>query len=187
MGAYYMATIIQEDYLAKMYDTHTLGNGLKLMEHSYIGNNYVNHIMSLLDNDKQKLVWLCDYHEPDEKTQYVWNNVVEESGYAAIDNFEDNKYFIINHSKKLYIDIEKLHNILEEKEPSGWYIHPIPILCNSDRDSQGGGDFHKNDPRRATWCEDYIQATKEKPGTGYEDATEECLFFEGKLGDRHTI
>ena len=175
MGSYYMATIVNNKNEGKMYDTHALGNGLKLMEHSYIGNNYVNYVLSLLEGKENRLVWLCDYHNPDENTKLTWEKCVEETEYDKSVRIEDDKYYVINHTLNVYIDIKKLDQL---EEDNGWTIHPIPILCNSDTQSQGGGDFHKEDSRRASWCEHYIEVTLDKPSDTFKDVTEDCLFTE---------
>jgi len=48
MGQYYKPISI--DKMTFLY-SHDYGNGLKLMEHSYIGNNLVNTVESLLAPD----------------------------------------------------------------------------------------------------------------------------------------
>lgn len=163
-----------------MFNTHDVGNGLKLMEHSYVRNNYVLTIMAMLFNNPQKLVWLCDYHEPDENTKASWETI-NDSSYSEDLSLDqaNNKYFIINHDKNCFIDVEKLIQLYKEDENySEWMIHPIPLLCNSDESALGGGDYHPRDSRRATWCEDLIETSFEPPKKGFVDVTEDCLFFE---------
>ena len=163
-----------------MYDTHAIGNGLKLMEHSYLDNDYCKHIISLLHNNPSKLIWLCDYHEPDDITKHTWETTQENDSYKALDDFEDNDYWIINHTKKLYIDIKKLYEIYFTNSADSWYIHPIPLLCNSDTQALGGGDYGPEDSRRATWCEDIISTEFPQKDNliDFQDITEDCLFYE---------
>ena len=40
MGQYYMPTLIAEDGTVSTLYSHQYDNGLKLMEHSYIGNRF---------------------------------------------------------------------------------------------------------------------------------------------------
>jgi hypothetical protein len=174
-----MATIRESKDKAVMYSTHSRDNGLKLMEHSYLENNYCKHIMSLLKNNPLPLIWLCDYHEADETTDLTWDLCEEDETDECIDSFTDDKYFILNHTKKVFIDVEKLFKLYGEEAKEEWYIHPIPILCNSDTQSLGGGDYHPEDSRRATWCEDIISTSQEPEGE-YKDVTEDVLFFEGR-------
>lgn len=42
MGQYYMPTLIAEDGAVSTLYSHQYDNDLKLMEHSYIRNNFVN-------------------------------------------------------------------------------------------------------------------------------------------------
>jgi hypothetical protein len=62
MGQYYMP--VNADNLQYLY-THDYGNGLKLMEHSYIGNNFMNVIERLLAPEgswhKNRIVWAGGY------------------------------------------------------------------------------------------------------------------------------
>lgn len=180
MGAYYEATLVDDENVGVKFSTHDYDNGLKLMEHSYLGNNYCKHIMSLIHDNPMGIVWLCDYHEPDSISRLTWDTTDEAPKQTERNDFPDDIYYIVNESDKLFIDIKKLEELYEmDERADNWHIHPIPILCNSDRHSLGGGDFHQEDSRRATWCEDKLFTTKEKPDTdAYEDVTADVLFFE---------
>ena len=48
MGQYYMPTLIAEDGTVSTLYSHQYDNGLKLMEHSYIGNKFVNAVLTQL-------------------------------------------------------------------------------------------------------------------------------------------
>jgi len=172
MGAYFQAALPARGV---MYDTHAMNNGLKLMEHSYMGNDYVLGIMELLNNNAQQLVWLCDYHKADKNCKYTWDEM-DDLSVKLETTLESNNYFIINHTKKVFIDMRKLD---EEYNSIGmeWKIHPLPILCNSDEQSMGGGDFHKEDSRRATWCMDEIEVALLVP-TEFLDVSQDCMFGE---------
>lgn len=66
MGQYYHPiNIDKEEWL----NTHDYGNGLKLMEHSYIGNNFMNAVCGLLIPGgswyKDRIVWAGDYADPE--------------------------------------------------------------------------------------------------------------------------
>ena len=183
MGSYYEA-VIERDNKKKMYYTHDVNEGLKLMEHSYIGNEYTERIMSMLVNNPSPVVWLCDYHE---EPGCQWSDFEEASKdefltASTFTNSDDINYIILNHTKKLFIDIPVLEKLLIEKDPELWLqIHPIPILCNSDEYSQGGGDFHKEDSRRATWKNDIIEVINKSENNipeDFKDVTEDVLFFE---------
>ena len=63
MGQYYKPCILggnKKTVKAWMY-SHEYDNGLKLMEHSYIGNSFVSAFESLIKNKPQRVVWAGDY------------------------------------------------------------------------------------------------------------------------------
>lgn len=64
MGQYYIPVIVLGNKIKKAFYSHAYGNGLKLMEHSYIGNNFVNAVLHEIFEGPlgaQRLVWLGDY------------------------------------------------------------------------------------------------------------------------------
>jgi len=129
------------------------------MEHSYLNSDYCRYIDLQLFNTPQHLIWLCDYHEPNDNTQLTWNDIPEATVPDSYEKELKNLpqyYLILNHTKKCYINTKELSEIQNNKQ---WIIHPLPILCNSDDGYQGGGDFGKHDSRRATWCEDKLETT----------------------------
>ena len=68
MGQYYTPIILNEkNEPVKAWHAHHDGNGLKLMEHSWIDNNFVAVVEHELLNNPQRLVWAGDYadEEPD--------------------------------------------------------------------------------------------------------------------------
>ena len=174
-----MATIEKNNEEPTRYSTHDVGNGLKLMEHSYIENNYVERIMSMLKKPAN-LSWVCDYSDDH---PWSWDKTTEATKSEFLkdsDELNTTKYFILNHDKQLFIDIDALFKIEKQHKVDSWPIHPIPILCNSSDQSLGGGDYHPEDSRRNTWDMDSIQIvfnTIDIPDN-YGNATEDCAFYE---------
>ena len=65
MGQYYYPTILREKnkrFYSEEFYSHDYDNGLKLTEHSYCGNHFVETIMAQLLNKPGRLAWLGDYH-----------------------------------------------------------------------------------------------------------------------------
>ncbi len=173
MGAYFNCTLNH-----KRYDTYSMDNGAKLMEHSYLGNEYVNVMMGAILNNPKEVVWLCDYHEADDMTSHTWDNTKGIDKYPKKPRV-DLDYFILNHTKKLVISVSHLQDLYNDDDKSSWHIHPIPILCNSDDGSLGGGDYHAEDSRRATWCGDTLEVQLVRDGfDDYKKITKDCLFYE---------
>ena len=55
MGQYYMIAFMRKDGSVEVMHPHHYGNGLKLMEHSWVGNNYVNTVIQhLVDITKKE-------------------------------------------------------------------------------------------------------------------------------------
>jgi hypothetical protein len=63
MGQYFQPCILAENkkkVINWMY-SHNYDNGLKLMEHSYLGNDFVSAFETLIANKPQRVVWAGDY------------------------------------------------------------------------------------------------------------------------------
>lgn len=136
MGQYFKPVIIDKKDSKKVVASlhaHEFNNGLKLMEHSYVGNNFVNTFATLINDEDGKykgypMVWCGDYA----------NDVLEGKNYydIACDNDTDedvkdlkaNEYrYFINKTEKEFVDIEDC--------PSGYssddlIVHPLPILTS---------------------------------------------------------
>lgn len=125
MGQYYMPTLIAKDGTISTLYSHDYDNGLKLMEHSYIGNKFVSAVCTQIWKKPTKLAWIGDYSDdPWEGTytghisqkdffkiyQEVWNDerypfriYPEPYGYLTLKN---RRRYLINHTTKEYVDLE---------------------------------------------------------------------------------
>ena len=64
MGQYYYPTIMGKRYGVQGYlYSWDYNNGLKLMEHSYMGNNFVNAVLRKIDHQPMRIAWMGDYAE----------------------------------------------------------------------------------------------------------------------------
>lgn len=61
MGQYYHPLLIDKDGAKYTACSHDFDNGLKLMEHSWVGNNFVNAILNMLSGHPMRVAWLGDY------------------------------------------------------------------------------------------------------------------------------
>ena len=63
MGQYWMP--VWENQEGKLYgiNAHQFGNGLKFLEHSYIGNSVTSVVMERLYKTPSRLSWVGDYCE----------------------------------------------------------------------------------------------------------------------------
>ena len=157
MGQYYYpVNLDKEEFLY----SHDYGNGLKLMEHSYIGNDFVATVEQLLTSgnswQKTRIVWAGDYMDDG---LFVDDPSVNLHGHAHVnfdkispkfENLSIGRY-LVNHTKKEFVDKSKL---------SG-EIHPLPLLTCSGN-GRGGGDYHGSDEECVgSWARDVISIEKE--------------------------
>lgn len=160
MGQYYQVVFLSEDGKSIIFaiHPHDFSNGAKLGEHSKIYNSLMNTVEALLSPEgyfyKSRIVWAGDYALPEpENTKNLYLLAEEKkeefdtiwaSKPKYPENISEYKY-IVNHSKNLYIEINK------ELYDDYWEIHPLPyMVC----DGEG---------RIGKWARDIISMEKEKP------------------------
>lgn len=194
MGQYYYP--INVDKMQYVY-SHDFDNGLKLMEHSYIGNDLMNAVEALLTPlgswHKCRLVWAGDYADGegdvgtgleeestpnlhslvDEKVApyEILSELVEKKG-VKVDEYP----YIVNHTKKIYIDKRNVLKFEAYKDDEGnpvmIQIHPLSLLT-AEGNGRGGGDYGDNNPEYdsvGSWARDSISIEKEVPD-GYKEET----------------
>jgi hypothetical protein len=72
MGQYYQAIVLSDNKTDEGHERvrfglsgHDFGSGIKLMEHSWVGNYFVNAVAGFLRHQPQRLVWAGDYADPE--------------------------------------------------------------------------------------------------------------------------
>jgi len=163
MGQYYKPVILKDNKVSVkefMY-SHAYDNGLKLMEHSYVGNNFVGTFESLLIKTPQRVCWAGDYaDECKNRKSNLYTRCKDSLEVTPTENIlDENKYpFVINHSKKEFVDKRKSLKI-----PNwGVQIHPLPLLT-CEGNGRGGGDFRGENKYIGTWARDLISVDSEAP------------------------
>lgn len=184
MGQYY--TPINADKKEYLY-SHDYDNGLKLMEHSYIGNNFVGAIESLLLPTgawyKNRIVWAGDYADSEQSTineetpnGETLQTIVEREGTKLTPAYTPRPAafrYLCNHTAKQYVDMGAL--TAHAKDPR-WIIHPLPLLT-CEGNGRGGGDYGGDNilavgswARNSISIEDHIpEGFKEISGVFNED------------------
>lgn len=149
----------------------TLGTGLKIMEHSYIGNKMMLCVERLLipggEWHKTPIVWAGDYAEPEEETGLTLHEMAE----RAVDGEHVSvKYipkpltakeakefrYIVNHTKGEFVDKQSVPSY------GGYKIHPLSLLT-AEGNGGGGGDFRGSNRKVGSWARDVISMEKEVP------------------------
>jgi hypothetical protein len=182
MGQYYNPIILKDNWeqekqpvraSLKGYD---YGNGVKMMEHAYVGNHFVNAVMRMIDlydKDRKGVIfaWVGDYADHKITDIYPVDESFDAGGHktlgGGIDLYDAAQSFMGNSD-----DRNQEYKELQEKISSSdlyhyqyvinrtkgeyvkvpkdvkdkWVIHPLPILT-ADGDSRGGGDYHGNNGR----------------------------------------
>ena len=182
MGQYFKPIILGEKPKDGEHETvkvwmysHSYDNGLKLMEHSYQGNNFVSTFEKELtrrgNHYKSRVVWAGDYAEEEPGLKIIEEGKEHDANLYSLCNDEneikpkvaktDDYPFIVNHTKKQFVDKNKVPEI---QDWEGVKIHPLPLLT-SEGNGQGGGDFRGKDDNEivGSWARDVISIEKESP------------------------
>lgn len=163
MGQYYKPVVLAENKTtpkAWVY-SHDMGNGLKLMEHSYLTNSFVEAFESLIFENPQRVVWGGDYAKncKNRKTNVYdrCNDKIKVIPKNRI-GLKQGKY-ILNHTKKTFVDKTKVPSYNEV-----YRIHPLPLLT-CEGNGRGGGDFWGKDNNKivGSWARDIISVQSTKP------------------------
>ena len=166
MGQYYYPIILDADgKIIVWMQAHMYGNGLKLMEHSFIGNNFVSTFEFGLSPEgphhKSHVVWAGDYadDEPDGENLY---NQCEEYRMIRPEEKDTTRFrFVVNHTKKQFVDKTKVAS------RGGYTIHPLPLLT-CEGNGRGGGDYRGDSPLVGSWARDVISVEVDAP-EGFEE------------------
>ena len=183
MGQYYKPVLLKNNKIVAWAYSHDFqhrikladgrsfmsGTGLKLMEHSYVGNTFVGAIMRKLYQNPMQVVWAGDYADPEKKRK---NNLFHLTGnkedlkIKASHGFHKSLRFILNHTKKEFVDLSK-----SPKDKDTWQIHPLPLLT-AEGNQRGGGDFYGfGEDLVGYWSRNVLESVKHKNDipTGYKE------------------
>ena len=176
MGQYYKFMNID-----KKQNCQRNWHGIKLMEHSYVGNHYCDDILRLLSNEWKgdRVIHAGDYAEPNDETTtqniveklikeldvksslYHWCDMLDEVKPTSKDEIR----YVYNLDKKEYVDLFK--------QPTQWChysdeigIGPVKInsfaLLTGCGNGLGGGDyFFVNHQSVGSWAGDRFVSSKE--------------------------
>lgn len=199
MGQYFKPCMIENN---QWVYSHDYGNGLKLMEHSYIGNNFVRVVMKLLSKGgdwyKKPIVWCGDYYEEEEGKSHenYYHKATDDKKIKPNKSYPiklELKSIIVNHTKKQYVILspidfyknetkiaEKMLKVIEgEGNDEDWIIiHPLPLLTALGN-GNGGGDFRGENDMIGYWARDIISVETKIPDK-YEELKVE--FKEDRTG-----
>jgi hypothetical protein len=147
MGQYFKPVIIDKKDSKKVVASlhpHDFANGLKIMEHSYVGNIVVNTFATLINDEDGKykgypMVWCGDYaKEVDGKSNY-YDIARDNDTDEDVEKLKVKEYrYFINKTKKEFVDIEDCPS---GKSSDDLIVHPLPILTSM---GVGSYDYYPN-------------------------------------------
>ena len=153
MGQYYR-TVIKNTVTneVKVFDGGDFNNfvPLKLLEHSWIGNKWVDFIANCIYKQRCKVAHIGDYANSEEDGEFeddiysMRNDKKYEKKYnEPEDKFDYKNKYLVNHTSKEYIDLNKYMG--ENLDHDEWIMNPITLLT-AVGNGKGGGDYPENYP-----------------------------------------
>ena len=172
MGQYYKPINIDKK---QWILSHDYSNGFKLMEHSWLTNNFVAVVENLIKKGGawygDRIVWAGDYADNEKRRK---NNLYSIVGIdknkiqpPAIER-DDEFIYLVNLDKNEFVDITKIPKTTADwMGDEAWTIHPLPLLT-CEGNGRGGGDYHGESPLIGRWARDRVTIQKTKPGNMIE-------------------
>ena len=144
------------------------------MEHSYIGNLFVEAVEFLLIDDGEgnkgrwsgnKIVWAGDYANAEPLDGNNLYSLVQEKDKLKmlIEAVPPDYHYLVNWDKKEFVDKTKCKPMNGVWNVNEFKIHPLPLLT-ADGNERGGGDYNgEGIDYVGTWARDRISLMKEIP------------------------
>lgn len=137
--------------------------GLKLMEHSYFNNSYVNAVCEFLAEEAHYVAWIGDYADDDSKmASFRLHNANKAKQLDCDNGFTTFGMVLVNHSKREFLIMRDYYcknfaAYVKDGHVDGWVIHPLPLLtCKGN--GRGGGDYRGiNQDQVGIWAEDLLE------------------------------
>lgn len=178
MGQYYKTVFLGSDKKTPIVYAcaHSVNNGIKLMEHSYINNSLMNAVLNYMFKNRDAttfhLVWAGDYADPEEGTEN------DRTLYEMCGELQEIPYetehtpvrFIVNVDKKQFVDLWGVPDYTR------WAAHPLALLT-AEGNGRGGGDYNGTSMNLVgTWARDTLtvmgtdlNAVRELQDAGYTE------------------
>ena len=169
MGQYYKPVSVEK---REHVYSHDFGNGLKLMEHSWLTNGFVAVVEDLIAEggawNGDKIVWAGDYADEEKNRK---SNLYGLCKTEITPEATKNKYrYVLNTDTKEFVDKTKIpvsDVYVEDEKEYPYVIHPLPILT-CEGNGRGGGDLHKESDFVGKWARNRVTVANEVP-EGYTE------------------
>lgn len=167
--------------------------GLKLMEHSFLGNEWTDSIARLMYHTKIRMAEVGDYADEYPVYELAYNNNVKKTcldienisnGFETYKTYDDNGDFIpfaykgkylINWDKKIYINFDEYIPLSKVDWDDDCSVSPFNLLTALGN-GRGGGDYWESRPNYkyiGSWAWDVISIEDTPPA----DFTEYPIYF----------
>ena len=164
MGEYHKAVVLKRDRVTvdKFITSWDYDNGAKIDEHSYITNSYVSAFECIIYKNPQRVIWAGDYAPPCKmRRTTVYDRCIEsKKARQSITVKEINRRFIINHTKRIFVDKTKT-----TENSMGLRFHPLPFLT---MEASNTDSYKEINPHIGRWARDRISIDSEVP-KGYKE------------------
>jgi hypothetical protein len=182
MGQYYKVIILgekpteeiqseqQAEIIRLALKPYNYAQGAKIMEHSYIGNEFVSLAEYLLCPlgmfYKSRIVWAGDYADGEPTTgQNLYHAAPEpQLLFSVANDFNTGDYrYIVNHTKHEFVDKQRCLEQQSDDDAGGLIPHPLPLLV-SEGNGCGGGDYWgPSEDDCGRWARDVISMERLPP------------------------
>jgi hypothetical protein len=172
MGQYYKPALLAKNKktVINFLTSWAYSKGSKLMEHSWLGNDFVRAFESLIHKNPQRVVWGGDYaDECKGRKTNIYQRCLDKLEIKPVTKLKDKDCrFIVNHDKKLFVDTTKVPvsdtwtNPDNPNDTWTYKIHPLPLLT-CEGNGRGGGDFGGDNQVVGTWARDLISVEPVEP------------------------
>jgi hypothetical protein len=169
MGQYYKPISIEKK---QFVIAHDYDNGLKLMEHSWIGNGFVGVVENLIAPGGpwhgDHILWAGDYADPEPRQERNAYELISQSDRNKIKPAaqKSNYRYVVNLDTKQFVDKTKVPLsdvwVGDDGKEHPYAIHPLPLLT-CEGNGRGGGDFRKQDPLVGSWARHRVTVSNEIP------------------------
>ena len=189
MGQYYRAMLLDKNW-PKVYKL----NGRKMMEHSRYGNGDMERIEYVLSKNQAHVFWVWDYSNMSALCWWDYKPFEEEEieyEDKKLEHKEGKVYYLVNNTKKEYINMTAQENNVWLQDNDKWVVHPLWLLCRAETE-EAGWDYHNQFPnydKQGYWCGDLISVmevdwdrTEEFKYFNYRDMTDILYFIEKENG-----
>jgi len=167
MGQYYKAILLDKEKqnVIGWVSPYQYDSGSKLMEHSWMKNEFVKSFENMIYKNPMPVTWCGDYADAvdgSEDGDNFYGLCEDKTNLTPTTELGEHKSrYVINHDTLEYVDKTKVPN------KDGWQIHPLPLLT-AEGNGRGGGDFRGESELVGLWSRNIISVSEELP-EGYTE------------------